>query len=85
MYRTVVKLDPLTDPDRTGTEHQNPLFTGGVILDKQGRFIFFIPGGIKIRRLSCKFTGTGINHFKGRIAFSRFGNFLTGQFFNGFV
>ena len=60
MYGAEVKLDTLSDTDRTGTKDED--FFAVVCLDG---FVFAAEYRIVVRCLCGKFCGTGIYHFVG--------------------
>ena len=66
VYAGVVKFNPLTDTDRTGTKYDNTFFGGFCDWFKGLVFCAFFrcfEYGVEVRGCCGKFTGTGINHF----------------------
>ena len=61
MDRTIIKLNSLADPDRTGPQHKHFLFAGCLY-----RLVLTAKTGIVIGCAGCKLTCTGVHHFKGR-------------------
>ncbi|CDC60349.1 uncharacterized protein BN660_00603 [Clostridium sp. CAG:448] len=62
VYRRVVKFNPLTDPDGTGTEYHDTGFPGTC---QCPCFTCAVVGGIKIRRLGREFRAAGVYHLVG--------------------
>ena len=57
MYGTIVELDTLSDTDRTGTQYQDFLASGGLL-----GFALAAEYGVIIRSGSCELCGTGVYH-----------------------
>ena len=57
MYGTIVELDTLSDTDRTGTQYQDFLASGGLL-----GFALAAEYRVLIRSGSCKLCGTGVYH-----------------------
>ena len=60
MHGAVIKLDSLSDPDRSGSENQHLLFIRGL-----NRLVLPVKAGVVIRRKRLKLGGAGINHLEG--------------------
>ena len=83
--RAIVEFDALADADGAGAENENLLLFGVAALgNKLLSFVVLIEGGVEIRRLGGKFSGTGIDHLKGRNGV-RGQRIHTGQAFDGLI
>ncbi len=71
VYRAVVELDALSDPDGAGTEYQYLLLVVRVALQEDLRLVFLVKGGVEVRGLGLEFRSAGIYHLVGSLAVVR--------------
>ena len=83
MYRSIVELDALSDPDWAGSKYNNRRL--GIVLcrNKLLRLILLIICRIEIRRLRRELGRTGIYHLEDRMLILR--NFLSGDPLNRLI